>query len=212
MRLELMSVYAVGLTGGIACGKSLLAQLFEALNTTVVDADTIARQVVEPGPVLNCIVARFGSKILRADGCLDRRFLRQRVFADVAERKALEAIVHPVIRARLKQAAVAAAGPYVLVVIPLLAEAGGRIGYPWLQRILVVDAIPEVQHARLMQRDSIDAEQASLMIAAQIGRKERLAIADDIVFNDGDPAHLGGQVCNLDARYRALASVFSDVD
>lgn len=69
-----MSVYAVGLTGGVACGKSLLAQLFEALNTTVVDADTIARQVVEPGPVLNCIVARFGSKILRADGCLDRRF------------------------------------------------------------------------------------------------------------------------------------------
>ncbi|AXI84546.1 dephospho-CoA kinase [Xylella taiwanensis] len=207
-----MSAYAVGLTGGIACGKSTLAQMFEALSTTVVDADTIARQVVEPGPLLDCIVARFGSQILQVDGRLDRRCLRQRVFADAAERSALESIVHPVVRARLRQAAVAATGPYVLVVIPLLAEAGGRIGYPWLQRILVVDVIPEVQHARLMQRDGIDSELASLMIAAQTGRRARLAIADDVVVNDGDPAHLGGQVSKLDARYRVLASAFPSVD
>ncbi|HHW4678763.1 MAG TPA: dephospho-CoA kinase [Xylella sp.] len=201
-----MSAYAVGLTGGIACGKSVLTRLFEALSTKVVDADAIARQVVELGPVLDCIVAKFGCQVLHADGRLDRSYLRKRVFADVAERRALEAIVHPVIRIALRQAAAAAVGPYVLVVIPLLAEAGGRVGYPWLQRILVVDVMPEVQHARLMQRDGIDAELASLMIAAQSGRAERLAIADDIVLNDGDPAHLGGQVCRLDARYRALAS------
>ncbi|HHW4680022.1 MAG TPA: dephospho-CoA kinase [Xylella taiwanensis] len=207
-----MSAYAVGLTGGIACGKSALARVFEALSTTVVDADTIARQVVEPGPLLDCIVARFGSQILQTDGRLDRGCLRQRVFADAAERRALEAIVHPMIRARLRQAAAAAAGPYVLVVIPLLAEAGGRIGYPWLQRILVVDVIPEVQHTRLMQRDGIDAELASLMIAAQSGRRARLAIADDVVVNDGDPAHLGEQVYKLDARYRALASALPSVD
>lgn len=202
-----MSDFIVGLTGGVAAGKSEVTRRFEALGIAVVDADVAARAVVEPGqPALAQIAARFGAGILQADGRLDRRALRERVFADAGERQALEAITHPAIRTALQAGCRAAPGPYVIAAVPLLAEAGGRSGYPWVDRILVVDAPESLQHARLMRRDGVDEALASRMIAAQAPRHERLAIADDVVLNDGLAGHLDAAVAKLDAQYRALAA------
>ncbi len=201
-----MSDFVVGLTGGVASGKSELSRRFEALGIAVVDADVVARQVVAPGPVLARIVERFGASVLQQDGTLDRRALREIVFADPVQRTALEAITHPAIRAGLRRDAEAAAGAYALVAIPLLAEAGGRATYPWLHRILLVDAPVAVQRARLMRRDGITAELAERMIAAQASREQRQALADDVVVNAGDPAELDREVARLDLRYRALAA------
>ncbi|KAB0536822.1 dephospho-CoA kinase [Xanthomonas cissicola] len=197
-----MSDFIVGLTGGIASGKSALAAEFEKLGVPVIDADVIARQVVMPGPVLDCIIDYFGPGILLPDGTLDRSALRKIVFADLTQRKALEAITHPAIRAELQRAAQAAEGPYAIVAIPLLTEAGGRAAYPWLNRVLVIDAPVELQHARLMRRDGSTPELADQMIAAQASREQRLALADDVVVNDGQPAHLIRAAHELDARYR----------
>ncbi|MBO9747621.1 dephospho-CoA kinase [Xanthomonas phaseoli pv. dieffenbachiae] len=197
-----MSDFIVGLTGGIASGKSALAAEFEKLGVPVIDADVVARQVVMPGPVLDCIIDRFGQGVLLPDGTLDRSALRKIVFADVTQRKALEAITHPAIRAELQRAAQAAESPYAIVAIPLLTEAGGRIAYPWLDRVLVIDAPVELQHARLMRRDGSTPELADQMIAAQASREQRLALADDVVVNDGQPAHLIRAAHELDARYR----------
>ncbi|WP_127165343.1 dephospho-CoA kinase [Xanthomonas euvesicatoria] len=197
-----MSDFIVGLTGGIASGKSALAVEFEKLGVPVIDADVVARQVVMPGPVLDCIIDYFGPGILLPDGTLDRSALRKIVFADLTQRKALEAITHPAIRAELQRAAHAAEGPYAIVAIPLLTEAGGRAAYPWLDRVLVIDAPVELQHARLMRRDGSTPELADQMIAAQASREQRLALADDVVVNDGQPAHLIRAAHELDARYR----------
>lgn len=122
-----MSDFIVGLTGGIASGKSALAAEFEKLGVPVVDADLVARQVVAPGPVLDAIVAQFGAEVLLTDGTLDRQTLRQRVFADTAQRRVLEAITHPAIRSELQRAALAALAPYAIVAIPYSPRpAGGR--------------------------------------------------------------------------------------
>ncbi|QBG87355.1 dephospho-CoA kinase [Xanthomonas oryzae] len=201
-----MSDFIVGLTGGIASGKSALAAEFEKLGVSVIDADVVARQVVEPGPILDTIAYSFGPSILLPDGTLDRRALRKVVFADPRQRKALEAITHPAIRAELQRAAQAAKSPYAIVAIPLLAEAGGRTAYPWLDRILVVDAPVELQHARLMRRDGSTPELADQMIAAQASREQRLALADDVVVNDDQPAQLIRAAHDLDARYRYRAN------
>lgn len=200
-----MSDFIVGLTGGIASGKSEVGRRFEALGVTVVDADAIARAVVEPGPVLARIVERFGGGILQPDGHLDRRVLRQLVFADPVQRHALEEITHPEIRARLRQACQAAPGPYSIAAVPLLSEAGGRATYPWLDRILLVDAPVALQRERLMLRDGIDAALADRMIAAQASREQRLALADDVIVNDGHADGLARHVDALDGRYRELA-------
>ncbi|RZA28858.1 MAG: dephospho-CoA kinase [Lysobacteraceae bacterium] len=202
-----MSEYFIGLTGGIASGKSALEQAFSARGIFVADADLIARQIVEPGqPALQAVVARFGPQVLTASGELDRAGLRRLVFEDEPARRALEAILHPLIRAQLQEQCRAAPGPYAVAMIPLLAEGGGRAAYPWLDRILVVDAPQAMQEARLMQRDGIDQALAGKMIAAQAPRTLRLALADDIVVNDGDRAHLAESVAELDARYRAFAT------
>lgn len=202
-----MSHYFIGLTGGIASGKSALEKAFAARGITVADADLLARAVVEPGePALAAVVAHFGEGVLQADGRLDRAALRVRVFNDGDARHALEAILHPAIRARLQAICMAAPSPYAIAMVPLLAEGGGRSAYPWLHRILVVDAPAEVQRARLMQRDGIDAALAERMMAAQATRAERLAIADDIVVNEGDFDHLLQAAGALHARYLALAA------
>lgn len=202
-----MSHYFIGLTGGIASGKSALEKAFAARDITVADADLLARAVVEPGePALAAVVAHFGAGILQADGRLDRAALRVRVFNDDDARRALEAILHPAIRARLQAICVAAPSPYAIAMVPLLTEGGGRGAYPWLHRVLVVDAPAEVQRARLMQRDGIDAALAERMMAAQATRAQRLAIADDIVVNDGDLDHLVRATEALHARYLALAA------
>ena len=200
-----MSDFIVGLTGGVASGKSEVTRRFQALGVEVVDADVAAREVVEPGqPALARIAERFGAGMLLADGRLDRRQLRKRVFADAQARRDLEAITHPAIRARVKALAQAAPGPYAVVAVPLLAEAG-RAAYPWMARVLVVDAPESLQHDRLMRRDGVDEALAARMIAAQASRTVRLAIADDVILNDGDPAHLDTAVAALHARYLAAA-------
>ena len=202
-----MSDFIIGLTGGVASGKSEVTRRFEALGVAVADADLAARAVVEPGqPALAAIATRFGAGILLPDGRLDRRQLRELVFADMQARRDLEAITHPAIRALLRTQCLAAPGPYAIAAIPLLAEAGGRAGYPWLDRIVVVDAPMELQRSRLMQRDGVDEALAMRMIAAQASREARLAIADEVVVNDGHPDHLDARVAELDARYRALAA------
>ena len=200
-----MSDFIVGLTGGVASGKSEVTRRFQALGVEVVDADVAAREVMEPGqPALARIAERFGAGMLLADGRLDRRQLRERVFADAQARRDLEAITHPAIRARVKAQAQAAPGPYAVVAVPLLAEAG-RAAYPWMARVLVVDAPESLQHDRLMRRDGVDEALAARMIAAQASRTVRLAIADDVILNDGDPAHLDTAVAALHARYLAAA-------
>lgn len=202
-----MSDYLIGLTGGVASGKSALEGAFAALGVVIADADRIAREIVEPGqPALAEVIAYFGEAILGEDGRLDRAALRRRIFAAPGDKTALEGILHPRIRRELHDRCRAAAGPYAIATIPLLAEGGGRANYPWLDRILVVDAPFEMQMARLMQRDGIDAALAEKMIAAQATRVQRLAIADDIVVNDGHLEHLRAAAVRLDAQYRALAA------
>lgn len=201
-----VSDYIVAVTGGVASGKSEVTRRFEALGIAVADADIAARRAVAAGSEgLIEVVAAFGESVLAPDGSLDRTAMRQRVFGDEAARRRLEAIVHPRVRAQLRHECEAASGPYAIAAIPLLAEAGGREAYPWLRRILVVDVPVEVQHARLMQRDRADAELAQRMIAAQATREQRLAIADDILVNDGPLEELDRHVAALDRRYRALA-------
>jgi dephospho-CoA kinase len=201
-----MSDYFIGLTGGIASGKSALEREFVARGIFVADADLIARRIVEPGqPALEAVVAHFGASVLTADGRLDRAGLRALVFDNEPARRALEAILHPIIRTQLHEQCRAAASAYAVAAIPLLTEGGGRDAYPWLHRILVVDALPATQKTRLMQRDGIDDALAEKMIAAQATRAQRLAIADDIMVNDGELSHLSAAVDELDARYRALS-------
>jgi dephospho-CoA kinase len=200
--------YTIGLTGGVASGKSVVAGLFGELGITVIDADVAARDAVAAGSEgLAALVAAFGSGVLTPDGELDRAAMRHRVFHDEDARRRLEAIVHPRVRAKLQAQASGSGGPYALVAIPLLAEGGGRAAYPWLDRILVIDAPQEVQHARLLKRDTVDAALATRMLAAQADRRARLAIADDVLVNAGSLDALRPQVTLLDAQYRALAAM-----
>lgn len=195
----------IAVTGGVASGKSAATDAFAARGIVVADADVAARRVAEPGePALAEIVARFGAASLDADGRLDRAAMRARVFADPSARQALESILHPRIRTWLEAACREATGPYVIVAIPLLAEGGGRAAYPWLDRILVVDVPEAVQRQRLMRRDGTDAALAGRMIAAQASRSQRLALADDVIVNDGPLSALDEAVARLDTRYRGL--------
>lgn len=197
----------VGLTGGVASGKSEVARRFAALGAPVADADAIARALVAPGQAaLAAIVEHFGDGVLDPSGALDRRALRERVFADPGQRRALEDILHPRIRAGLQAAAQAATHPYVVIDIPLLAEGGGRAAYPWLDRILVVDVPREVQLARLQARDGIDAALAARMLDAQSSREQRLAIADDRIDNTGTLDALDAAVARLHRDYLAAAT------
>jgi len=202
-----MSGFVVGLTGGIASGKSAVARAFAAHGVHVADADVAARAAVAVGsPGLAAVVAAFGAGVLDASRALDRAAMRRRIFDDADAKRALEAIVHPRVRAALQAECAAAAGPYAVADIPLLAEAGGRAAYPWLDRILVVDALVDAQRARLLARDGIDAALADRMIAAQATRAQRLALADDVLANTGTLADLAARVADLDRRYRTLAA------
>lgn len=201
-----MSAYIIGVTGGVASGKSEVTRRFEALGVVIADADVAARKAVAPGSEgLKAVVDAFGPSVLAPDGGLDRVAMRRRVFGDETARRQLESIIHPLVRAQLRRECEAATGPYAMAAIPLLAEGGGRAAYPWLQRILVVDVPVEVQRSRLMLRDGIDAELAGRMIDAQASRAQRLAIADDVIVNDGGLDELQRHVEHLDRRYRMLA-------
>jgi len=193
----------VGLTGGIASGKSTVARLFAALGVPVIDTDVLAREVVAPGsPVLQQIVARFGDGVLAPDGSLNRGALRAIVFSDPAARADLEALTHPAIRELLEARAAAAGGEYQIHVIPLLVETNAQ---QRVDRVLVVDCSEELQIRRLQARDGSTEEQARSMLAAQASRAARLAIADDVIRNDGDVETLRNQVEKLHLRYLELA-------
>lgn len=202
-----MADFVVGLTGGIASGKSEVSRRFEALGIVVADADVAAREVVAPGSEgLAEVVAAFGSGVLNSNGALDRAAMRRRVFADDDARRRLEAIIHPRIRTTMQTICSIAQSPYAIAAIPLLTEGGGRKAYPWLQRILVVDVSVAVQHTRLLRRDGIDDALASRMIAAQATREQRLAIADDVIVNNDGLEGLAVRVNAQDAHYRTLAA------
>ncbi|MBU6378114.1 MAG: dephospho-CoA kinase [Gammaproteobacteria bacterium] len=197
-------MYRVGLTGGIASGKSRVADFFAAHGVPVIDSDLIAREVVAPGSSgLEAVRRRFGGAVIAADGTLDRRALRGLVFADTAARRDLEAITHPLIRARMQALNAAARGPYVINAIPLLTEGGGRRD---LDRVLVVDCPEDLQIARVMARDHVNEASARAVLAAQASRRARLAIADDVIVNDGDLPALEQAVAALHQRYLRLAA------
>lgn len=197
--------FVVGLTGGIAAGKTAVARRFEALGVPVHDADVAAREVIEPGSEgLAAIVATFGPDVLAADGRLDRSAMRQRIFAEPAAKQVLEAIIHPRVRAWLQEHARADHDPYCLLAIPLLAENIDH--YRWIDRVLLVDAPEAVQLDRLVQRDHIDASLARRMLEQQASRAQRQAIADDLIDNSGNETELERKVEALHRRYLELAA------
>lgn len=202
-----MTAFVVGLTGGVASGKSEVGRRFESLGIFVADADQAARDAVAIGSEgLADVVDMFGAGVLAADGSLDRPAMRRRVFADSDARQRLEGIVHPRVRELLHAACAGAGTAYAIAAVPLLAEGGGQAAYPWLQRILVVDVPEAVQLQRLLLRDGIDEALARRMLAVQATRQQRLAIADDVLVNDGALDALAAKVAALDRLYRQLAA------
>jgi dephospho-CoA kinase len=192
----------VGLTGGIASGKSTVAALFAAHGVPVIDLDQLAREVVVPGgPGLAAIVQLFGLAVLDSAGRLDRSKLRAQVFHDPAARSRLEELMHPPILAAAVRHAGSAGGPYQLIVAPLLVEFALT---GWVDRVLVVDCPVEVQLKRLLARDMGDEALARAILATQATRAQRLAAAHDIIRNDGPSERLPEAVAALDAAYRRL--------
>ena len=197
-------VYRVGLTGGIASGKSTAAKFFGALGIPILDSDQIARDVVEPGqPPLERLVERFGPTILTPDGHLDRPALRDIVFSDPRARADLEALTHPAIGAAMEARSAAAGGPYQVLVIPLLVEKNLA---SHVDRVLVVDCDPQLQIRRLRDRDGSTAAQAQAILGAQAPRAARLKAADDVITNEADMSAVQNQVAALHTRYLELAA------
>lgn len=195
----------VGLTGGIASGKTAVSDALAERGAVVIDADLLAREVVEPGtPGLAAVVARFGQGVLTADGTLDRAALGAVVFADPQARRDLEAVIHPAVRARAAAIEAAAAPTAVVVhVIPLLVETGQQHDF---DVVVVVDVDPETQRSRLQRRNGLDTDAADARIAAQADRPDRLAVADVVLDNSGGPTDLIDQVDRLWSDLRARAT------
>jgi len=193
----------IGLTGGVASGKSTVARRFMELGVPVIDADAAARAVVALGkPGLAAVSERFGPRVLAENGELDRRALRDLIFEDPGSRRDLEAILHPLIRADMERSAELAVGPYVVMDIPLLVEGGSR---DRVDRILVVDVDETMQLQRVMARDGCTEQQARAILASQASRRARLAAADDVLLNAGTVTDLRQAVDHLHERYLRLA-------
>lgn len=193
----------IGLTGGIASGKSTVTQRFAELGVPVIDADVASRTVVEPGTRgLAEVVERFGAGVL-ANGRLDRQALRELIFKDSSLRQALDGILHPLIRAEMEREVAKARAPYVIMAIPLLVEGGTAAKR--VDRVLVIDADETLQIKRLQARDGGSEEQARAILASQASRAARLAAADDVLVNSGSVAELRQAVDRLHAQYLQLA-------
>ena len=198
-------MFTVALTGGVASGKSTVERLFASRGIEIVDADHVAREVVAAGTAgLADIVEIFGTDVLSADGSLDRRAMRERVFADERARRQLEAIIHPRVREVLRQRASEVHSAYGMLVIPLLVESGD---YAWVNRVLVVDVPREVQRERLLKRDGtlVLVGVPEHPLDAQASREQRLAVADDVIDNSADLESLDDAVERLHRRYLQLA-------
>ncbi|MEG0009525.1 MAG: dephospho-CoA kinase [Aeromonas sp.] len=198
-------MYVVAITGGIGSGKTTIANQFAALGIEVVDADVIAREVVEPGtPALAAIAAHFGSDILDAGGELDRRALRDRIFNHQEEKTWLNALLHPLIRQEMLRQCAVASSPYCLLVVPLLVE-NKLTGLA--DRVLVIDVDEETQIERTCRRDGVSRAQAEAILAAQASRAERLAAADDVLDNQSDTSEtISARIFALHETYLAFAS------
>ncbi|MGF6182519.1 dephospho-CoA kinase [Massilia sp. UYP32] len=196
--------FSVGLTGGIGCGKSTVAELFAGLGATIIDTDAIAHSLTAAhGAAMPAILAEFGPDFATPDGALDRARMRSLVFTDAGARGRLEAILHPRIRDATAAAAAIATGPYVIFAVPLLIESG-----TWrdrVSRVLAVDCSEDTQVARVMQRSGLSDDQVRAIMATQVTRAQRLAAADDVIDNDDGLEALLPQVIRLHERYLALS-------
>ncbi len=199
-----LSAFRVGLTGGIGCGKSTVADQFGARGAAIVDTDLIAHALTGPaGAAMPAIITAFGPELASADGALERTRMRNLIYADPVAKRRLEAILHPMIRAETERQAGAAHAPYVMLVVPLLVESGG-----WrdrVARVAVIDCPEEVQIARVMARNGLSREQVCAIMATQTTRAARRAAADDIIDNAGSLAALAPQIDRLHDLYLAFA-------
>ena len=199
-------MYVIGLTGGIASGKSTVATIFEKKGIAVIDTDHLARQQTEIGKeALQKIASHFGKNILLPDGSLNRKLLRAIIFSDNTQRLWLEQLLHPLIRAEMQQQIQLAHSPYAIAVIPLLFETNPN---PLINRILLVDSTEELQLQRAQFRDGLSLEEAQAILLAQAKREHRLANATDIIYNTGSLDHLKDEVEKLHQLYLSLASQF----
>lgn len=200
--------FTVGLTGGIGSGKSTVADRFAALGVTIVDADVAAHRLTAPdGAAIAAVRDAFGSAFITADGALDRDAMRSHVFADPAERRRLEEILHPLIRVECERERAEAVSPYVMLVVPLLFESGRRAGS--VQRTLVVACDDPVRIARVMRRSALSEAEVKAIIATQMPSAERTALADDVLDNSGDAAALDAPIATLHRRYLDAAAKFA---
>ena len=197
--------FVVGLTGGIGSGKSAAAREFERLGASIVDTDAIAHQLTAPGgAALAHIKALFGEAFIGPSGAMDREAMRNRVFGDPQAKRALEALLHPMIRAEGQRRIAAAGGPYVIYVVPLLVESGDYRGR--VDRVLVVDAPEALQLERARSRSGLPEREVRAIMAQQLSRAARLAAADDVIDNRGALDALRAQVAALHARYLKMAA------
>ncbi len=195
--------YTVALTGGIGSGKSTVANAFARLGIDIIDADVIARRMVEPGqPALSAIAEKFGADILNTDGSLNRASLRQKIFSSAADKSWLDHLLHPLIHTETCRQLAEVRSLWCLWVVPLLVENHLQTQ---ADRVLVVDVAPHIQLERVMARDNISREQAQNILAAQTTREVRLAVADDVIDNSGSPEAVIPLVAELHQRYIALA-------
>ncbi len=192
----------IGLTGGIASGKSTVADLFAEHDVLIIDTDVIARQLVQPGqPALDEIRSAFGEEVFDTQEGLDRAAMRKIVFSDTSRRQQLESILHPRIRDEAIARSNAADGSYQIIVVPLLV---GSSMQQFMDRILVVDCHEDTQLRRLLARDAENEDRARRILAAQASRQDRLAIADDVISNDADLESTRSQVNDLHDKYLTL--------
>ena len=197
----------IAVSGGIAAGKSAVCRILQQGGANIIDADDIARELVAPGmPALAEIGAQLGPQFIQSDGTLDRVALRAYVFADSAAKTRLEAILHPRIQQTLQQRSEASNTAVVAIAIPLLGPESRARAYDWLDRVLIVEAPPELQIARIRARDGSSQELAAAMVAAQLDTASRLPMADDVLINDGNLASLEQWTQRLLVRYRNMAN------
>ena len=195
--------FVIGLTGGIGSGKSAAAEEFARLGASVVDTDAIARELTgRGGAALPQLEGLFGAEFIAASGAMDRKKMRERVFSDPATRRALEALLHPLIREESQRRIAAASGPYVVHVVPLLVESADC--RQRVDRVLVVDAPEETQVARVHARSQLSESEIRAILRSQASRAERLAAADDVIDNSGTLDALRKQVAALHARYEKM--------